>query len=76
MAKPKEYDISDPAEIRRLHRELAGYMSVSLKHGTDEIGRLFAYRALLQLNKKALADAVLNNEAKQATNEMTAPGAT
>ena len=47
--EPKEYDINDPAEIKRLHRELAGYMRVCLKCGTDAPGRLFAYRALRAL---------------------------
>lgn len=46
---PRPYDIDDPAELKRLIRELRGYMHVSLKHGTDWSGRRFALDALNKL---------------------------
>jgi len=43
---PTPYNIDDPEDIRRLHRELCGYMRVSLTDGTDHPGRALALEAL------------------------------
>lgn len=51
MSAPRPYDLSDPAEVARLHDELEGYMRVSLKDGTDTEGRAHAYAALCELNR-------------------------
>ena len=50
--EPRSYNLDDPKEIRRLHRELAGYMRVSLAHGTDTEGRAHAYAALCELVRR------------------------
>lgn len=50
MSEPRPYDLQDPAEMIRLHRELEGYMRVSLKDGTDTEGRAHAYAALCEIN--------------------------
>lgn len=47
--EPRPYDLKSHAEFRRLLRELAGYMRVSLEDGTDYTGRLFALAALKEL---------------------------
>lgn len=47
--KPRAYDLSDPAEVRRLLGETIGYMRVSLRHGTDTEGREFALDGLKEL---------------------------
>ena len=51
MSAPRPFDLSDPAEMERLHWELEGYMRVSLKDGTDTEGRAHAYAALCDLNR-------------------------
>lgn len=46
---PREYDLSDPQEIRRLLQECHGYLvTCHHKHGTDWEGRQFAIDALNQ----------------------------
>lgn len=52
MSAPRPYDLSNPAELARLHQELEGYMRVSLKDGTDTEGRAHAYEALRELNSR------------------------
>ncbi len=58
--EPREYNLSDPAELKRLYSELLGYMKVSLgsscpychkkiREGTDFEGREFAIKALEKL---------------------------
>lgn len=46
MSKPTKYDLENPEEVKRLIRELRGYMQVSLNNGTDYDGRKFALEAL------------------------------
>lgn len=48
--KPRPYDLSNPAEIRRLLFECWGYLHTCRKehHGTDLDGRLYALDALRQ----------------------------
>lgn len=52
MSQPSAFDLNDPAEIRRLHGELRGYMRVSLNDGTDTEGRAHAYAALCELVRR------------------------
>lgn len=52
MSDPRPYDLTDPSEIQRLHRELEGYMRVSLKDGTDSEGRAYAFAALVEINHR------------------------
>jgi hypothetical protein len=47
----EDYDVLE-LEMRRLLKELEGYMKVSLHDGTDSLGRLYAYKALVDLNKR------------------------
>jgi len=50
--KPRSYDLSDPAEMKRLYRETLGYLRTCHKqHGTDWDGRRFAMEALDRLVK-------------------------
>ncbi len=52
--RPRAYDLSDPGEMNRLHREVRGYLhTCHKKHGTDWEGRKFAIDALGALIKKA-----------------------
>lgn len=45
--KPRVYDLSDPAERKRLFSECSGYLKTChYKHGTDWQGRAFAIAAL------------------------------
>jgi len=46
---PRPYNLSDPAEVRRLVCETKGYMRISLNHGTDQEGRKYALLALKEL---------------------------
>lgn len=46
MNEPKPYDIENLSDIKRLIRELRGYMKVSLQDGTDRTGRKYALEAL------------------------------
>lgn len=66
MSEPRPYDLSDPAEIRRLIGELRGYMRVSLKDGTDEAGRAHAYAALCSLDTWAGLAAAFHSLAEEA----------
>lgn len=43
---PKAYDIDNPDEVARLHRECFGYLHASRRSGTDREGRQFAMDAL------------------------------
>jgi hypothetical protein len=52
MSNPRPYDLDDPTELHRLHRELRGYMMVSLHDGTDTEGRAHAYVALCDLVRR------------------------
>lgn len=47
--EPRPYDLNDPEEIKRLHRELWGYMRISVEDGTDLTGRQYAFDALTKL---------------------------
>lgn len=51
--KPRPFNIDDPADVRRLLLESAGYLHTCRRdhHGTDFKGRQFAMEAL-----RALAD--------------------
>lgn len=49
MSEPRTFDLSDKEERNRLIREVAGYMKVSLHHGTDERGRTLAAWAMADL---------------------------
>ena len=49
--RPRPYDLSDPAEVARLLREVVGYMRTSLHHGTDTDGRRHALTALQQIER-------------------------
>ncbi len=52
--RPRPYNLDDPAEVRRLHREVRGYLhTCHYKHGTDWEGRKFAIDALDVLLKRA-----------------------
>lgn len=47
---PREYILTDPAELQRLFREVHGYLrTCHSKHGTDWDGRKFAMDALDRL---------------------------
>jgi hypothetical protein len=48
---PQPYDLDDPAEIKRLLQECAGYLNTCKRdhHGTDFLGRQFAMVALHRL---------------------------
>lgn len=47
---PRAYNLDDPAELLRLHRECYGYLrTCHYKHGTDWDGRRFAIEALGKL---------------------------
>lgn len=49
--RPRPYDLSNPDELRRLHRECWGYLhTCHHKHGTDWEGRKFAIDALKVLS--------------------------
>lgn len=51
--RPRAYDIDNPAEIKRLQREVWGYLvTCHHKHGTDWAGRQFAIDALAKLWKQ------------------------
>lgn len=54
--RPRPYNLDDPAELRRLHRECSGYLrTCHSKHGTDWEGRKFAMDALEQLCRAQVA---------------------
>ncbi len=48
---PRAYDLKDQHEVRRLIREVHGYLRTCIKehHGTDRAGREFAASALYEL---------------------------
>lgn len=51
---PRPYDLSDPAEMKRLFGECHGYLrTCHHKHGTDWEGRQFAIDALAILSERA-----------------------
>lgn len=43
---PRPYDLTDPAEMRRLYREIAGYLHVCRRCGGDFDGRRYALDAV------------------------------
>jgi hypothetical protein len=50
---PRQYDLTDPAELQRLFREVRGYLhTCHKKHGTDWEGRRFAIEALDALTER------------------------
>lgn len=62
---PRPYDLSDPDEVRRLLREVSGYLNACRRehHGTDFSGRRYAIDALDSIVKdeskcRALAAAI------------------
>ena len=58
-----EYDLSDPTEIVRLHRECRDYLQTcQSKHGTDWNGRQFAMNALNKLTADAQLYLIWSNE--------------
>lgn len=51
--RPRPFDLDNPAELRRLYREVWGYLiTCHSKHGTDWRGRQFAIDALDVLRKR------------------------
>ncbi len=47
--RPRPYDLSDPEELKRLLREISGYVKAGAfiyKEGTDQLGRRYAAAAL------------------------------
>lgn len=54
---PTAYNLDDPAEIKRLLREVEGYLHTCRRnhHGTDFEGRQFAMDALRTLASRKLA---------------------
>lgn len=51
--RPRAYDLTNPDEVRRLHRECWGYLrTCHHKHGTDWEGRRFAMDALKALYER------------------------
>jgi hypothetical protein len=62
---PRPYDLNDPTEVRRLLREVSGYLHACRRehHGTDFSGRMYAIDALDAIAKdepkcRALAAAI------------------
>lgn len=55
--RPRPYDLSDPAELRRLMLECEGYLRTCKRHhhGTDFQGRDFAMAALRELAERSLS---------------------
>lgn len=53
--EPRPYDLDDPLEVDRLHREVLGYLHTCRNdhHGTDRSGRDFAIDALRNLVTRA-----------------------
>jgi hypothetical protein len=49
MSDPRPYDLSNPAEMIRLYREVSGYMQTCAGCGTDISGRRHALDALKRL---------------------------
>ena len=49
--EPRTYDLRQPAELARLHRELLGYLRTCQNdhHGTDSAGREYAVQALREI---------------------------
>lgn len=48
---PKPFDLYDIEERKRLIRELAGYMKVSLFYGKEEVGLRYASDAVQRLHE-------------------------
>ena len=46
---PRPFRLHEPGETTRLFREVLGYLTVSLHHGTDTEGRLHALEAIRTL---------------------------
>jgi hypothetical protein len=48
---PRKYDLTDPAEVQRLMREVRGYLQTCYRqnHGTDKEGRGFALEAMNEI---------------------------
>jgi hypothetical protein len=53
---PRPYDVMNLKDLKRLYRELLGYMKVSFCDGTDRAGRLYAIKALEELCRMAEED--------------------
>ena len=52
---PRQYVLTDPAELQRLFREVRGYLhTCHKKHGTDWEGRRFAIEALDALAERKI----------------------
>ena len=52
---PRQYVLTDPAELQRLFREVRGYLhACHKKHGTDWEGRRFAIEALDALAERKI----------------------
>lgn len=51
---PRAYDLEDPREVRRLIREVNGYLRTCIMehHGTDRAGRAFAADAMRALMER------------------------
>ena len=54
MMEPRPYNLDDPTEIARLYREVVGYLRACERqhHGTDSMGRAYAYDALVTLGTR------------------------
>lgn len=58
--KPRAYKLESPSDVRRLYREVHGYLKACAydHHGTDLAGRQFAIDALAMLMKATPATGI------------------